>query len=92
MPDDAAEEKAATIRALGATVQRVRPVSITHPEHFVNVARRAAEVRRAAFTPARCEFWSVHSFARAHCVCMFALSAGGDRGGRARRGLFRGPI
>ena len=26
----------------GATVQRVRPVSITHPEHFVNVARRAA--------------------------------------------------
>jgi cysteine synthase len=42
MPDDAAEEKAVTIAALGASVQRVRPVSITHPDHFVNVARRAA--------------------------------------------------
>lgn len=26
----------------GAEVKRVRPVSITHPEHFVNVARRRA--------------------------------------------------
>lgn len=26
----------------GATVQRMRPVSITHPDHFVNVARRRA--------------------------------------------------
>ena len=42
MPDDAAEEKSVTIAALGASVQRVRPVSITHPDHFVNVARRAA--------------------------------------------------
>jgi cysteine synthase A len=51
MPDDAAEEKATTIRALGATVERVRPVSITHPQHFVNVARRAAEAATAADGP-----------------------------------------
>lgn len=40
MPDDAAAEKAALLQALGADVRRVRPVSITHPGHFVNVARR----------------------------------------------------
>ena len=48
MPDDAAEEKAATIRALGAVVQRVRPVGIAHPEHFVNVARRVAAAAAAS--------------------------------------------
>jgi len=30
------------MRAFGATVEPVRPVSITHAEHFVNVARRRA--------------------------------------------------
>jgi cysteine synthase len=40
MPDDAAAEKAALLEALGAAVRRLRPVSIAHPEHFVNVARR----------------------------------------------------
>ncbi|KDO59091.1 hypothetical protein CISIN_1g038224mg, partial [Citrus sinensis] len=30
------------LEALGATVERVRPVSITHRDHFVNVARRRA--------------------------------------------------
>lgn len=30
------------IEALGATVERVRPVSITHKDHYVNVARRRA--------------------------------------------------
>lgn len=30
------------IEALGATVERVRPVSITHKDHFVNIARRRA--------------------------------------------------
>lgn len=30
------------IEALGATVERVRPVSITHRDHYVNVARRRA--------------------------------------------------
>ncbi|GLC62197.1 hypothetical protein PLESTB_001854200 [Pleodorina starrii] len=42
MPDDAAVEKANMIKAYGATVQRVRPVSIVHPDHPVNVARRTA--------------------------------------------------
>ncbi|KAH9318391.1 hypothetical protein KI387_020160, partial [Taxus chinensis] len=42
IPDDAAIEKAQTLEALGATVERVRPVSITHKDHFVNVARRRA--------------------------------------------------
>ncbi|XP_020687612.1 cysteine synthase 2 isoform X3 [Dendrobium catenatum] len=42
IPDDAAAEKAQIIEALGANVERVRPVSITHRDHFVNVARRRA--------------------------------------------------
>lgn len=42
MPDDAAEEKVIMLKALGAEVQRVRPVSIAHPDHFVNIARRRA--------------------------------------------------
>ncbi|KAG2493256.1 hypothetical protein HYH03_008394 [Edaphochlamys debaryana] len=42
MPDDAAVEKANIIAAYGAAVQRVRPVSIVHPDHPVNVARRTA--------------------------------------------------
>ncbi|KAL3133324.1 hypothetical protein ABBQ38_007201 [Trebouxia sp. C0009 RCD-2024] len=42
MPDDAAEEKGRMLEALGATVQRMRPVSITNPDHFVNVACRTA--------------------------------------------------
>lgn len=50
MPDDAAIEKAELLQALGAEVQRLRPVSITHPEHPVNVARRrASEVPGAVF-------------------------------------------
>lgn len=31
------------LEALGATVERVRPVSITHKDHFVNIARRRAQ-------------------------------------------------
>jgi len=51
MPDDAAIEKSQVLEALGATVQRVRPVSITHPDHFVNIARRrAAEEAGAIFS------------------------------------------
>ena len=42
MPDDAAIEKSQTLEALGAEVQRLRPVSIANPNHFVNVARRKA--------------------------------------------------
>ncbi|KAF2593283.1 hypothetical protein F2Q70_00043028 [Brassica cretica] len=43
IPDDAAIEKSQIIEALGATVERVRPVSITHKDHFVNIARRRAD-------------------------------------------------
>ncbi|CAM8997288.1 unnamed protein product [Rhodiola kirilowii] len=43
IPDDAAIEKSQIIEALGATVERVRPVSITHKDHFVNIARRRAQ-------------------------------------------------
>mmetsp|Transcript_2412 Transcript_2412/g.4929 ORF Transcript_2412/g.4929 Transcript_2412/m.4929 type:complete len:414 (-) Transcript_2412:229-1470(-) len=42
LPDDAAAEKAQVLEALGADVERVRPVSITHQDHFVNKARRTA--------------------------------------------------
>lgn len=42
IPDDAAIEKSQILQALGATVERVRPVSITHRDHFVNIARRRA--------------------------------------------------
>ncbi|MFS7940825.1 putative cystathionine beta-synthase [Helianthus anomalus] len=42
IPDDAAIEKSEILEALGATVERVRPVSITHKDHFVNIARRRA--------------------------------------------------
>ena len=43
MPDDAAMEKSAQVIAYGATVERVRPVSITNEEHFVNIAKNRAE-------------------------------------------------
>ena len=36
--------------ALGAEVQRVRPVSISHPDHFVHVAARAAASAEALAT------------------------------------------
>ncbi|TXG67951.1 hypothetical protein EZV62_009226 [Acer yangbiense] len=42
IPDDAAIEKSQILEALGATVERVRPVSITHTDHYVNIARRRA--------------------------------------------------
>ncbi|PPD76055.1 hypothetical protein GOBAR_DD27016 [Gossypium barbadense] len=42
IPDDAAIEKSQIIEALGATVERVRPVSITHRDHYVNIAKRRA--------------------------------------------------
>ncbi|XP_073123638.1 cysteine synthase 2 [Henckelia pumila] len=42
VPDDAAIEKSQILEALGATVERVKPVSITHREHYVNIARRRA--------------------------------------------------
>lgn len=43
------------LEALGATVERVRPVSITHRDHFVNIARRRAaeadEIARKYWRP-----------------------------------------
>ena len=59
-----------TPQALGAEVQRLRPVSISHPDHFVNVARRrAAEQPNAVFAD---QFENVANF-RAH------LKTGGCR-------------
>ena len=52
VPDDAAFEKGALLEALGARVLRQRPVSIAHPQHFVNVARRLA-AEAAASSPAK---------------------------------------
>nr|POE87199.1 cysteine synthase 2 [Quercus suber] len=49
IPDDAAIEKSQIIESLGATIERVRPVSITHKDHFVKIARRRApEANEAA--------------------------------------------
>eukprot|EP00887_Chlorella_sp_A99_P005240 scaffold1.g5240.t1 len=42
MPDDVSSEKEQTLAALGAEVVRLRPVSITNPDHFVCRARRRA--------------------------------------------------
>ncbi|CAA2995722.1 cysteine synthase 2 [Olea europaea var. sylvestris] len=42
IPDDVAIEKSQILEALGAMVERVKPVSITHRDHYVNVARRRA--------------------------------------------------
>ncbi|KAL3036029.1 hypothetical protein AAZX31_02G282100 [Glycine max] len=39
IPDDAAIEKSQILEALGATVERVRPVSITHKDHFFALKR-----------------------------------------------------
>lgn len=42
MPDDVAPEKAQILEKLGATVEKVRPVSIVSTQHFVNLARKKA--------------------------------------------------
>ncbi|TPX63718.1 hypothetical protein SpCBS45565_g06383 [Spizellomyces sp. 'palustris'] len=43
MPDDQAKEKYALLEKLGATVEKVRPVSIVDKNHFVNLARKRAD-------------------------------------------------
>ncbi|KNC97114.1 uncharacterized protein SPPG_07507 [Spizellomyces punctatus DAOM BR117] len=43
MPDDQAKEKYALLQKLGATVEKVRPVSIVDKNHFVNLARKRAD-------------------------------------------------
>ncbi|XP_072982333.1 cysteine synthase 2 [Typha latifolia] len=51
IPDDAAIEKSQILEAVGATVERVRPVAITHKDHYVNIARRrASEMTKLATT------------------------------------------
>lgn len=42
MPDDVADEKAKTLLALGARVEKVRPASIVDKKQFVNLARQRA--------------------------------------------------
>ncbi|QDZ21803.1 cysteine synthase [Chloropicon primus] len=49
LPDDAAIEKAELLQAYGASVDRVRPVSISHRDHFVNLARRKAQSTKGGF-------------------------------------------
>lgn len=46
MPDDAAVEKQQELEARGACVERVRPVSISHPQHMVHQARKAASYQK----------------------------------------------
>ena len=43
LPDDVATEKTQLLQAFGARVERLRPVSISHPQHMVHVARRRAQ-------------------------------------------------
>eukprot|EP00892_Ulva_mutabilis_P004832 jgi/Ulvmu1/2720/UM014_0177.1 len=62
MPDDVAIEKAQELMARGASVSRVPPVSIAHPEHMVNQARIAAEKAGGFFAD---QFENLHN-AQAH--------------------------
>lgn len=42
------------MEALGAVVERVRPVSISHKDHFVNIARRRAELAENSYRERMC--------------------------------------
>jgi cysteine synthase A len=56
MPDDVAVEKSEILLKLGATVERVKPVSIVDSNHFVNLARKRAEdMNRLADESDSCE-------------------------------------
>jgi len=67
MPDDQAVEKQQLLRALGAELQLVRPVAIASPDHYVRVARRAAEALRAGGASAVfCDQFETPSNARCH--------------------------
>ncbi|MBW0487058.1 hypothetical protein O181_026773 [Austropuccinia psidii MF-1] len=46
LPDDTATEKSELIHKMGATVTKVRPVSISNRLHYVNVARDRASVQQ----------------------------------------------
>jgi cysteine synthase A len=49
MPDDQAKEKSDILERLGATVTRVRPVSIVDPQQFCNLAESFAQKTPGAF-------------------------------------------
>ncbi|CAN6307520.1 unnamed protein product [Urochloa humidicola] len=71
IPDDAAIEKSQIIEALGATVERVRPVSITHRDHFVNIARRRAlEANKLAAAQREANETQTNGLAHANCKLM----------------------
>ena len=99
LPDDAATEKTQLMRAFGAEVQPVRPVAITHEDHF---AERRARRARAAARPRRrkkakrketgggglfCDQFENLANARAHFEGTDRRS--GSRSGRWRRRVVR---
>ena len=49
LPDDQASEKQAILKALGAVVYVVPTAAISNPQHYVNIARRLAEVAQAKY-------------------------------------------
>lgn len=55
------------LSAYGAEVVRLRPVSITHPDHFVNVARRRAASEVSCFS-AMAQAWCMSSRLQAQCI------------------------
>ncbi|KAI8996173.1 tryptophan synthase beta subunit-like PLP-dependent enzyme [Gaertneriomyces semiglobifer] len=52
MPDDQAQEKYDLLEKYGATVEKLRPVSIVDKNHYVNVAKRRAEEVNALYAKA----------------------------------------
>jgi cysteine synthase A len=49
LPDDQAVEKQAILKSLGAVVYEVPTASISNPQHYVNLARKAAQIARDKF-------------------------------------------
>src|SRR3546814_13127638 len=45
MPDDQAVEKSQLLAKIGATVERVPPVSISNPQHYCNIEQRVCQER-----------------------------------------------
>jgi cysteine synthase A len=47
LPDDQAPEKCKILKALGATVRIVPTAAISNPQHYVNIARRLADLAQS---------------------------------------------
>ncbi|KAF0910904.1 hypothetical protein E2562_004855 [Oryza meyeriana var. granulata] len=76
IPDDAAIEKSQIIEALGATVERVRPVSITHRDHFVNIARRRAlEANKSAAAQRESSYKEINGSAHVNTRILHKITA-----------------